>query len=100
MPLERSLSRKEKKERERLALAKRIAITGFDMFLCTNCDQNKRTCVVFDCEGSCQCFECVSHNASCNVDKILVGSWRSLASEEIRLKREKDAALAVHEAAL
>ena len=74
MPLEQSISRKERKEQERVTLAMCILKTGFDMFLCSNCDQNKCTCVVFDYKGSCCCFKCVSYNASYDVDEILVGN--------------------------
>ena len=72
MLLERSVSCKERKEHKRLALAERITVMGFDMFPCTNCEQNNRSCILSDYEDSSCCFECVAYKSLCNVEGILV----------------------------
>ena len=79
--------------RSNLLLSRRIELTSFEMFPCTNCDRGKRKCIRSDRESSDRCSECVLRGLSCNAEGIAVGDWKSLESEEARLRSEEDQAL-------
>jgi hypothetical protein len=81
-----------KKRKESKALASRIKCTGFEMFLCSNCERGNKKCLVSDKENSSRCSECVLRGASCDVKGVLVGKWHTLEAEEARIKAEKETA--------
>jgi hypothetical protein len=97
MPCVRSDKTKERKLKEQSALADRILITGFDMFPCSNCERNNRSCVASSEERSAKCSECACRAIRCDVEGIPVGDWDALSREETRLKNERDAAFQLME---
>lgn len=92
MPPDRSNKVKERKVREQTALAKRIILTGFEMFPCSNCSRNHRLCIASSEEDSSRCAECARRGLKCDIEGIPVGDWESLEREEARLQSERDAA--------
>ena len=95
MLLEQSINRKERKERKCLTLAKRITVTGFDMFLYTNCKRNNRVCVLSKHKDSSCCFKCVVYKSLYNGEGILVSDQSSLSCKETRLRSKEENALYV-----
>ena len=78
MPPERS-----RKYKERIAAAKLIEITGFEMVPCEYCEKMERKCVV--AKGSSRCSECMRRGQSCVSEGIPIGDWSSLEREEERI---------------
>ena len=89
-----------KKRKKSKALASRIKRTGFEMFPCSGCEWQNITCIVSDKEKSGCCSDYVRRRVKCNVKGIPVKEWRSLEVKKDRLKRKREAALAIHKAAL
>jgi hypothetical protein len=75
-----------KKRKESKALASCIKHTSFEMFLCSKYKKRNLKCVVLNKENSGRYSEYVLYKASCNVEGILVGEWRSLKLETDCLK--------------
>jgi hypothetical protein len=61
-----------KKRKESKALASCIKRTGFEMFLCSNCERGSKRYLVSNKENSGCCSKYVLQGACCDVKGILV----------------------------
>jgi hypothetical protein len=95
-----------RKQKERIALARRIENTGFDMAPCSSCEKEGRKCVM-DTALSSRCAECVRRKRSCdglsdawtkNVPSQ--NDWMAIERQENALEEQEERAAAAAQEAM